>query len=90
VASRQGTATSTAGRRPIRWVVDIALRGVAFSLFWAVLNRGAVDSWVLGAPLVVIATALSLVVVPAAQHRIAAALTWRCVCSGLPCPSTLA
>ncbi len=71
MASRQGTAASTTGRRPIRWVVDTALRGAAFSLFWAVLNRGAVDSWVLGAPLVVVATALSLAVVPAAQHRVA-------------------
>jgi multicomponent Na+:H+ antiporter subunit E len=70
VASEQSAAAPTVGRRPIRWIVDIALRGTAFSLFWAVLNRGSVDSWVLGAPLVMVATALSLAIVPAAQHRV--------------------
>jgi multicomponent Na+:H+ antiporter subunit E len=60
-----------ASRRPARLLIDTALRGTAFALFWAVLNRGASDSWILGAPLVVIATALSLLIVPAAQHRIA-------------------
>ncbi len=61
----------TASRRPARLLIDTILRGTAFALFWAILNRGASDSWILGAPLVVVATALSLLIVPAAQHRIA-------------------
>ncbi|MFQ3646984.1 MAG: Na+/H+ antiporter subunit E [Anaerolineae bacterium] len=60
-----------ASRRPMRLLIDTVLRGTAFALFWAVLNRGASDSWILGAPLVVVATTLSLLIVPAAQHRIA-------------------
>lgn len=64
-------STLTTNRRPVRLLADTILRGTAFALFWAVLNRGASDSWLLGVPLVAVATALSLLIVPAAQHRVA-------------------
>ena len=41
------------------------LRAVAFSLLWWVLTAGAVESWWVGAPVVLIATLVSVALVPA-------------------------
>ncbi len=45
-------------------VLDAALRSAVFVALWAVLNRGEVDSWQLGAPTVLLALLVSFAVLP--------------------------
>ncbi|MFQ3567321.1 MAG: Na+/H+ antiporter subunit E [Aggregatilineales bacterium] len=65
VAERESVRPS-----PLFSIFDLTLRGALFAGLWWVLNRGNIDSWILGIPVVILATSLSAFILPTKRWRI--------------------
>jgi multicomponent Na+:H+ antiporter subunit E len=55
---------------PLFSVFDLTMRGALFTGLWWVLNRGNIDSWILGIPVIIGATSLSALILPTRRWRI--------------------
>lgn len=63
------TAPRSQRPRPLGMALEALVRGAAFLLVWWLLTGGEAGSWVIGAPVALAATGLSLALVPAELDR---------------------